>query len=351
MSLISPPPGKTFGDVMPLRNHEASVVERGVRTFLKEHGFPARKQAVLVHHPDPERKYLTLHPDICMEEYRLAIEVDPCGPAPGRGSTHRGKEEEDRLRNDLLAAVGWTVIRLRLGAAKGMDVGQRDVVVESSTFTKAAQAALVEAVEDFRAGRPAVVRFVPKSMTSKLPSRRRVQVANIGVRNYADDGHIFWWYPNPEPETERITMRLAMSGRYLYTHVGELFVEEVGLHEVSPDDWRQRLTDALQGRDPARLGTTKWPWGETLLTAGNDPAGGGVLVAADHYKHTIDRREFWFTVSGSPVAEWTDATLVGENGVVAEIKPDAATVGYRFVAVDSLTGRYGGYQRLVVSRQ
>ena len=350
-SLIPPPPGRTFGDVMPLRNHEASTVERSVRTFLKEHGFPARKQAVLVHHPDPVRKYLTLHPDICMEEYRLAIEVDPCGPAPGRGSTHRGKDEEDLLRNDLLAAVGWTVIRLRLGAAEGMHVGPRDVVVESSTFTKAAQAALVEAVEDFRHDRPPVVRFVPKSLTPKSPARRRVQVANIGVRSYADDGHIFWWYPTREPETERITMRLAMSGRYIYTHEDELFVEEVGLHKVSRDDWRQLLTEALQGRDPGTLGTTKWPWGETLLTAGNDPAGGDVVVAADHYKHTIDRREFWFTVSGSPVIEWTDVTLMGRNGTVAAIKPGAAAVGYRFVAVDSLTGRYGGYQRLVVSRR
>jgi hypothetical protein len=42
---------------------------------------------------------------------------------------------------------------------------------------------------------------------------------------------------------------------------------------------------------------------------------------------------------------------MGRNGTVAEIKPDAAAVGYRFVAVDSLIGRYGGYQRLVVSRR
>lgn len=273
-SLIPPQPGKTFGDVMPLRNHEASAIERGVKTFLKERGFPSRKQAVLVHHPNPKWKYLMLHPDICMEEYRLAIEVDPCGLEPQRGSTHRGKEDEDRLRNDLLAAVGWTVIRLRLGAAEGMHIGPRDVVVESSTFTKAAQAALVEAVEDFRADRPAVVRLVPKSLIPRAPARRRAQVANISVRNYADDGHTFWWYPTLEPETKRITLRLAMSGRYLYTHDDGLFVDEVGLHEVSPDHWRQRLTETLQGRDPATLGTTKWPWGETLLTVGNDPGRG-----------------------------------------------------------------------------
>lgn len=84
-SLLPPPPDKTFGDVMPLRKHEASAVERRVRTFLKERGYPAHKQAVLVHHPDPKRQYLTLHPDICMEEYRLAIEVDPCGQEPRRG--------------------------------------------------------------------------------------------------------------------------------------------------------------------------------------------------------------------------------------------------------------------------
>jgi hypothetical protein len=230
-----------------------------------------------------------------------------------------------------------------------MHIGPRDVVVESSTFTKAAQAALVEAIEDFRADRPAVVRFVRKALTPKTPIIRRAQVVNIGVRNYADDGHIFWWYPNLEPETKRITLRLAMSGRYLYTHDDELFIDEVGLHEVALAQWRQRLTELLQDRNPATVGTTKWPWGETLLTAGNDPAGEAVVVAADHPKHTIDRREFWFTVTGAPIVEWTDTTLLGGN-LVAEIRPEAAAVGYRFGAIESLNGRYGGYQRAVITR-
>ena len=316
---------------------------------MKERGYPARKQAVLVHHPDPKWRYLTLHPDICMEEYRLAIEVDPCGPEPRRGTTHRGKEDEDQLRNALLAAVRWSVIRLRLGAAEGMHIGPRDVVVESATFTQAAQAALVDAIEDFRADRPAAVRFVRKGPTLRKPTTRRVQVAHIGVRNYADDSHIFWWYPDRDPNTKRITLRLAMNGRYLYTHDDELFIDEADLHEVSPAEWRQRLTELLQDRDPSTLGTTKWPWGETLLTAGNDPAGDAIVGAADHSKHTIDRRAFWFAVSGTPISEWTETTLTGD-GLIAEIRPEAAAVGYRFHAVETLTGRYGGYQRVVISR-
>ena len=104
---------------------------------------------VLCHHTDLKWPFLTLTPDVVLTEVRLAIEVDPCGPAPShRGSSHRGCEGKDRLRNELLAAVGWTVLRLRLDARKGDHIGDRDVVVESSGFTRAAQSALVEANDE-----------------------------------------------------------------------------------------------------------------------------------------------------------------------------------------------------------
>jgi hypothetical protein len=86
---------------------------------------------------------------------RSAIEIDPCGVVKGHhGSSHRGKEAEDRLRNQLLAEVGWTVLRLRLGAEQGMSIGDRVVVCEPSSMTGDVARAFSEAVDDLIAGRP-----------------------------------------------------------------------------------------------------------------------------------------------------------------------------------------------------
>jgi hypothetical protein len=58
---------------------------------------------------------------------RLAIEVDPCSPVRLHGSSHHAATEfeKDRIRNSLLGAVGWTVLRVRLGATEGMHIGDR----------------------------------------------------------------------------------------------------------------------------------------------------------------------------------------------------------------------------------
>ena len=310
----------TFGDVVPTRSRATSKVEEQVQAFLREagHTVPDRRVGVLCHHTDPGKTFLTLTPDVVLTDLRLAIEVDPCGPVGNRGYTQSGSEQKDRLRNDLLAAVGWEVIRVRLGATEGGHIGDRDVVAESSGFTKTAQAALLEAIDDHREQRPARVRFVPKGK-SPTPAKRRSPVANIGLDRYSDDTSWFTWYPDLD-STESHKYRLAAGGRYLYIRDGwaSLFVDEVGLDKVDRADWKTRLTDYLADRSPADLiGTTKWPWGDTLLLPAHpgdavdpaDPVAAGIITASDHEKQTIDRINFWFTVSGDHVAEWTPDTL------------------------------------------
>jgi len=97
---------------------------------------------VVVCNAGGRHRLMTLTPDIALVAHRIDVEVDPCG-ASSRGYSHRGEEERDASRNALMAEAGWTVIRLRLGAAECMSIGPCDVVVESGSFTQAASRALL----------------------------------------------------------------------------------------------------------------------------------------------------------------------------------------------------------------
>ena len=214
-----PSAGLTPGEVIESTNPITSGIEETVRDALRAAGYeiPKVKMAVLCHHPNPDFHVLSITPDIVLDKHKIAIEVDPCDAARRYG-THAGQEEKDRTRNALLEAVGWTVIRLRLGAKEGANIGGRDVVVESSGFTKGAQAALVDAIEDKIANRLAEARIVKKGKTP-AKAQRRSTVANIGPNRYASDGHYFKWFPNLDQPVGQ-QMRLCMNGRYLYRPSG-----------------------------------------------------------------------------------------------------------------------------------
>lgn len=309
---------------------------------------------VICHHPDGGSRSLTLTPDIVLRNLWLAIEVDPCGPVGSRGYSHAGAEEKDRTRNALLAAVGWTVIRLRLGATAGTQIGDRDLIIESSGFTRAAQTALLEAIEDHREKRPPRVRVVPKGKAPATAGRRSY-VVNIGLDRYSDDTYWFTWYPVLD-EAENHKYRLAADGRYLYARIdrGSAFVAEVGLHQIDRADWKARLTDYLADKTPASLrGTTKWPWGDTLLIPAipGDQVGDEIIKASDHEKKNIDRIAFRFTISGNHIVSWTpEAVSRADETPIATIHPAAAALGYRFIEVTLDCGHRGPYQRITVSR-
>lgn len=320
--------------------------------FLRGAGFDIRDRVgVLCHHPEVGKTFLTLTPDIVMPDLRLVVEVDPCGDSDhSHACSHAGKEDTDRLRNDLLAVVGWTVIRLRLGATVGQHIGDRDVVVESSGFTKAAQAALLEAIGDFTSLRPPTVRVVAKG---KSPARaqRRSHVVNIGLDRYTDDTFWFTWYPSLD-SPEKVLLRLAANGRYLYN---KGYVAEIGLHDVDQSAWKARLTGYLANRTPDDLvGTTKWPWGDLLLIT-DDPDDGivrAIIDASDHEKQTIDRVTFYFSTRGHHIGHWTPASLVRADGSpLAFIHPDAVDAGYRFAAVTSRDGYRGPFQEVFITRK
>lgn len=353
---VNPPSGPTFGDVVSATHRPTSKIEQSVTNFLRGAGFQIAKgpMGVVCHHPDEGRRTLTLTPDIVLRDLWLAIEVDPCRPAERYGHSHAGSEDKDRLRNDLLAAVGWTVIRLRLDAGDADYVGARDVTVESSGFTRAAQQPLLDAINDYVHQRPAVVRHVRKGKRPQA-AQRRSHVVNIGLDQYSDDTYWCTWFPDLESPS-KYRLRLAANGRYLYAPSGRgaAFVAEIDLHNLDRSEWKDRLTEYLATRTPEDLlGTTKWPWGDTLLLPANpsDPIAADIIYASDHEKQTIDRVEFWFTISGDHVDGWSPDALHRSDGIpIVAMHADAIAAGYRFADVDLGHGYRGPYQRVTITR-
>ncbi|TRW46374.1 hypothetical protein [Georgenia yuyongxinii] len=344
------------GDVRGSNNLVSSKIEDAVRAAMVEAGYRVRRVSVICRHPDRNDKLLALTPDVALTEHKIAIEVDPCTPPTSRhGFTHYGNEIRDAGRNSLLGEAGWTVIRLRLDATAGMAIGPRDVVVQSSGFTRAARTALVEAIEDAVHDRPPRVRVVEKGR-SPAPAQRRNHVVNIGDMPYTDDGHIFTWYPSLENPVKR-KLRLCHTGRYLYTHPidqcgsEKLFISEIGLHQVPRDQWRQRLTEALKGADPGNLGSTLWPWGDQILIADDVHEDTVALIERCEHKSDIDALSFTFTTNGARLDHTDGVALLAHDGTeIARLHPDAVVLGYRIPSLDLHSGRHGDYQSVSISR-
>lgn len=347
-----------IGDVRPARNLQTSAIEQRVRQAVAEAGYPVqgRRMSVLCRHPQRDGDLLALTPDIVLADHKIAIEVDPLGPA-GHGYSHADAEPKDRVRNQLLEEAGWTVIRLRLGGTAGCHLGERDVVVESSGLTAAARSALLDAIADAIAQRPAQVRVINKGKTP-AKARRRSHVVNIGDYRYADDGHIFTWYPSLDSDEKR-TLRLALNGRFLYTHApgwhgtnDNRLIAEVGLNQHPRTDWRKLLEVILADTDPATRGTTKWPWGgdRLFLYEPGSNAGQEVVERSAEFEN-IDKASFYFTTNISTLARWDiDRVSADDDEPIATLHPGALQLGYRITAVEVRNGYRGAYQRIDVSR-
>ncbi|TRY19433.1 hypothetical protein FOJ82_00505 [Tessaracoccus rhinocerotis] len=344
----------TFGDAVPSNNPETSKLEESVRDFLLSagYGLSAERLGIVCHHPDRKGQALVLTPALCSRSTGWQSRWIPAIQWRGTAIATTGRRRRTASATNSSRLSGWTVITLRIGAEAGGEIGDRDVLVESSGFTKAAQSALVQAIEDFQHGWPAPVRFVPKGK-SPSPAKRPSHVVNIGEFNYSHDGHFFTWVPSLDDST-RMKLRLCAGGRYLYTHDGRKsrFVAEVGLQDVSSQDWKAVLTEILASRDPEALDGEKWPWGPTLLVPG-DPAHdlSAEFVKACERKGWMDDPAFAFTVSGDTVAEYSEAQLISHDGVVvAQLHRGAAEAGYRIAVGESRRGSFGPYEEYVISR-
>jgi len=233
------------------------------------------------------------------------------------------------------------VLRVRVDRHRCIGAGNC-ISIAPTTLTAVAPKAAI-------AKRRARVRIV-KKIKRTTPAQRRSPVVNIGEFHYADDGHIFSWYPSLEAKMKE-PMRLCVNGRFLYTYRDMGFVAEVGLHELPTDQWREHLIDFLQDADPDELGTTKWPWGDTLFVPVHGRDDGREIVQRAERKTSIDKAAFPFTTNCDALTRWNaEALLDDAQAVIACLHDDAISAGYRIVEVEPRDGRSGPYQSIVVSR-
>ena len=351
------PSGAVLGGVTESRNDVTSNIEERVRQLVRDAGYkvPKQKMCVWVEHPNWMGRLLPLTPDIVLIKHRLAIEVDPLSRTDHHGYSHDGEREKDQKRNDLLTAAGWTVLRLRLGADESAAIGDRDVLCASSSITAAVSEAFLSAIDDHVHSRPAQVRFVPRKQSAapRKPATRLSSVQRISEFRYADDGHIFWWFPTePVSGEEKVYLRLAVNGRYLCTHdKPALFIREVGLHQVPQEQWKDRLAGLLAETAPTDLGSTKYPWGDTLLLANEtDPLGLSVVERCE-WKASIDTASIEFSSNYGDMVEHSENALLNLNGdELVWLHPAAYELGYRMKYLHRLTGYAGPYQRIGLSR-
>ena len=120
------PPAHPHGSLILSTNSSTSAMERKAVAMLTAAGVDliVERMAIQAGHDIIWDIHPLLTPDAIVAGTNVCIEIDPAW-------THEGdpKRADDTKRNDLLTAVGWTVVRLRLGNLK--PIGEYDVVVDT----------------------------------------------------------------------------------------------------------------------------------------------------------------------------------------------------------------------------
>lgn len=125
------------------RDSATSAIETRLRSTLSTHFKVAQvKDANAVRIDGDFYGFKHVLPDILIPRLRVAVELD----SPGRdGDAHRGQyAERDRVKDEKLREVGWTVVRVRIDGLEAVD--HADCVV-SKSLTKDAIAQVVALVD------------------------------------------------------------------------------------------------------------------------------------------------------------------------------------------------------------
>lgn len=331
------PPAHPHGSLVLSRNSSTSVMERKAVQMLTAAGVDliVERMAIQAGHDIIWDIHPLLTPDAIVVGTTVCVEIDPAW-------THTSEMESDRKRNELLAAVGWTVVRLRLGGLK--PVGEYDVVVDTDRIAPEGIAALIDAIADAVAGRPGAVRrvIVPKPKTVRKTSR----LGAITADPYFPDGTFrLSWKPG---SGERIQLMAMEFGKGLYT--GESrppeFIMQLDLDHTDRKDWRPILEAMFDQLVEADFDTvSRFPWGDDLLTG--PPAAVNFLNS----KFNVGLPHYDWTSNFPNVDEFDPSHLMFEGQVVGELHPGAVAAGWVLDAVELCTGWNGGYQRLALVRR
>lgn len=321
---------------MTSHNPVTSKTEQDLRQRLSDAGLALHRgrSAIQCGFDDTRGNWPVLTPDFLIKDSKVCIEFDS-------GYTHTGEEDADRRRNKLLEDVGWTVVRLRTGGLPAL--GPYDVTTDTTSFTIAAVAALVESAHDAiadRAGRPRhILKAAPKE-------RKKSRLGSIAADQYVENAFYASWTLDTG-ETSRLV--IMASGHYLAgTGAGwgtPAFILRIGLDRLPRAKWRKNLEQLLSDLPDAALQPTSWfPWGDDLFKG-------------DHADNVHVDRKFNAgadahigTMNLPGIIEWTSSTVACPDGTVLHLHPEAIDAGWRFADLREFSGRHGDYQRYLLMR-
>lgn len=326
------------GTVIQSRNLSTSQTEQEVRDKLVAGGFAVHKgrSAIQCGHEPHRNNFPVLTPDILISKTKVCIEVDPA-------YTHTGDEEKDKTRNDLLAGVGWQVVRLRLGGLG--PIGEYDVLAESESVTKEVMDALVLAVSDAVAGRPGTIRTIKKKETSI--ARKKPRLGPIAEHKYYENAFYISWTLNSGAVQRMVAMD---SGRYLAIaerSEAPRFICVLGLDKVPRQQWRGAVQDILQDMsDSDFVPVSTFPWGDELFIGLQAQA---VRVSP---KFHLGASSWGLTANVDGADVFTEVALCVGSEVLTQLHPEAVERGWRIGNVQQSIGRHGAaYQQLQLLRR
>ena len=332
-----PTPKYEVGKVVESRNFEMSKLELTVREKLEAAGLALHKgRSAIQCEFDPARgNWPIITPDLLIKGAKVAIEVDVA-------YTHTSVEK-DIFRNKLLAGVGWTTVRLRLGGLGPL--GEHDVTTESSTPTVAVVAALVEAVGDAVAGRAGRVRHVPKAVRPAREPAPKSRLGAVAAHQYVENGHYVSWTLNSGEVLRLVAMD---TGHYLaaqHGHDAPWFIKRLSLDGIPRKQWRGHLLELLSSMGDSEFrGVSPYPWGDELFV-------GEHASAVNVFGKFQIGCTSWAATANIKVADsaTTTAFMIGSE-IAAELHPEAQDAGWTIGNFSVASGYRGGYQRFELVR-
>jgi hypothetical protein len=329
-------PEHPVGTVVTSHNPVTSKTEQALRWRLTDAGLPLHpgRSALQCGFDEASGSWPVLTPDFLITDSRVCVEFDS-------GYTHAGHEESDRRRNHLLADIGWTVVRLRTGGLPAL--GPYDVTTDTTSFTVAAVAALVESIGDAVEGRPGRVRHVAKAAPK---NRTKSRLGSIAPHKRLENAFYAAWVLD-SGETSRLV--IMADGHFLGgTGAGwgtPAFIVRLGLDRLARAKWRGNLEELLSGLPDETLQPTSWfPWGDDLFTG----------VHADGVRpdrtFNVGAQAHIGTLDLPDVTTWTAESVACVGGGTLDLHPEAVDAGWRFADLRQLAGRDGGFQKYLLMR-
>jgi len=318
------------------KNPTTSKTEQDLRERLTVAGLQLHRgrSAIQCGFDQTRGNWPVLTPDFLIKGSKVCIEFDS-------GYTHAGEEDADRRRNALLNDIGWTVIRLRTGGLPAL--GPFDVTTDTTSFTIAAVAALVQSIEDAIAGRPGTQKHIDKA---PVKERKKSRLGAIAPDKYVENAFYASWALD-SGEVARLTV---MAGGHFLGASGSgwsvpAFVIRLGLDRVSRNKWRAQLEAILETLPEEALEpTTRFPWDDDLFTG----------VHADgirlHYKFNVGAEAHIDTANLPNLDRFDDEAIHLIDGSQLTLHEEARDAGWRFADVRQMTGRNGSYQKYLITR-